>query len=223
VIRGLVKTDRMRNGIWALRGGSADLVNTAIVNAQENALVVSHAGSRMTLAKSLVFETFAGHEQTDPTFGASGIGVLAAAGATFSMKDSAIVYSRAVGLMVVEDAQAQVSGSIIDATRFGPEGGQASGIAAVVARVVVEDSLVRSSQDAALVFVGGEGIVKRTHFTNNPVGVHISETTIVEATEDPQSSAKNQLIFFQNVFEGTETPVREAPYEPPADPTPLGN
>jgi len=138
------------------------------------------------------------------------------------MKDSAVVYSRAVGLLIGEDAQAQVSGSIIDATHFGPEGGQASGIVAVAARVVVEDSLVRASEDAALVFVSGEGIVKRTHFVNNPVGVHISETTIVDATEDPQSSSKNQLILFQNQFEGTETPVREAPYEPPTDPTPLG-
>jgi hypothetical protein len=221
VIRGLVKTDTMRNAIWVLRGGSAELENTAIVNAQQNALVVSHAGSRMTLTRSLVHETFAGRELSDPEFGAAGIGVMAAADATLTIDDSAFVSSNYAGVLAAEGAQVSVSRSVIDASRIGPEGTGGCGLVATVARVVMEDSLVRSSQDVALVFVGGEGIVKRTHFIDNPVGVHISETRVIEATEDPQSSSENELIFFQNVFEGTTTRVREAPYEAPTEPAPL--
>lgn len=223
VIRGLVKTDALRNAVWVLRGGSADLDDTAIVNAQQNALVVSHAGSRMTMSKSLVYETFAGRAQTDPAMGSSGIGVLAGAEATVSMNDSALVYSRYAGVLAAANAQVDIQRSILDASRVGPEGTGGCGLAAAQARVVMEDSLVRGSQDVALVFLGGEGIVKRTHFIDNPVGVHISETKIIDASEDPKSSSKNQLIFFHNVFEGTQTPVREAPYEPPLEPKPLGN
>lgn len=223
VIRGLVKTETIRNAIWVLRGGAADLDHTAIVNAQQNGLVVSHAGSRMTLTKSLVYETFAGRSVTDPEFGAAGIGVLAAADATLSVSESAFVSSNYAGVFAAEGAQVQILRSVIDASRIGPEGTGGCGLASAEARVIMEDSLVRASQDVALVFLGGEGIVKRTHFIDNPVGVHISETRVIQATEDPLSSAKNELIFFQNVFEGTTTPVREAPYEPPTAPTPLGH
>lgn len=223
VIRSVVKTDTQRNAIWVLRGGSADLDNTAIVNAQQNALVVSHRGSRMTLKKSLVFETFAGRSETDPEFGAAGIGVLAAADATLALHDSAIVYSRHHGVLAAENAQVEIAHSIIDATRTGPEGTGGAGVGAVVARVVMDDSLVRASQDVALVFVGAEGIVKRTRFVDNPVGVHISEMKIIDATEDPQSSSKGELVFFQNVWGGTQTLVREAPYEDePTDMEPHG-
>jgi hypothetical protein len=222
VIRGLVKTDTIRNAIWVLRGGSADIEGTAIVNAQQNALVVSHAGSKMTMKNSLVYETFAGRTIADPEFGSAGIGALAAAEATLSIEDSAFVSSRYAGVFAAEGAQVQLLRSVIDASRVGPELAGGCGLAAADARVVMEDSLVRASQDVALVFLGGEGIVKRTHFIDNPVGVHISETKVIEATVDPLTSEKNQLIFFQNVFEGTTTPVREAPYAAPTEPTPLG-
>lgn len=214
VIRGVATSDSVRNAIWALHGGSAELEGSAIVDAQGDALVVANEGSRMTLTRSLVHGTRAARSMTDPQFGAAGIALLAGQGGTASIESSAIVESNNLGVLVGQDAQATLARSIVDATRIGPEMTGGSAIASVTARITVDQSLIRNSQDAAIVFTGGDGIVKHTRFVGNPVGVHLGEARIVDAPMDPSTAAAGELVFFANVFEGTEVMIREAPMSP---------
>ncbi|MBX3188815.1 MAG: hypothetical protein KF819_17485 [Labilithrix sp.] len=215
VIRGLAPNNGMRNAIWALRGGLAEVDGTAIVNAQENALVSANEGSRLQVTRSLVSETLPGMSMTDPEFGAAGIGLLVMDGATATFDSSAIVYSRNLAVLAAQNGQLAMSKSIVDFTRVGPEMNGGSAVASFDARVTIDGSFVRKSQDAALVFVGGDGIVKHTRFVGNPVGVHLGEAHIVDAPADPSTAAPGELVFFANVFEGTELMVRDAPYEAP--------
>jgi len=223
VIRGLGQSGGMRNAVWALRGGTATIEGSAIVTAQGQALASTSEGSRLTLTRSLVTETHPSTEATAPEFGSSGIGLIVGHGAVASVQGSAIVYSRNFGVLVAAGGHGELAGTIIDGTRTGPEGNGGAALASVSAHVTMDHSLVRDSQDVAVVFVGGDGIVKRTRFVGNPVGVHLSEARIVEASAEPSTTSPGELVLFANVFEGTSTMVREAPYEAPLEPAPLGN
>lgn len=208
VIRGLSPTRDMRNAVWLLEGGFAEIDRSAFVHAQGNALVSAGRGSQMIVTQSLVHETLAGFVGTDDNLGAVGIGITVFDGASSSLADSAIVRSQVFGILT-RNANFSMSRSVIDFTMPDPETSAGSAIASNKTSLTIDDSLIRRSADVALVFIEGDGIVKHTRFNGNPVGVHLGQARIVDASANPTTASAGELVFFENVFEGTEMVVRE--------------
>lgn len=212
VIRSAVKTNTLRMALWVDDGGTADLDGTAIVDAQQHGILVSHRGSKVSLERSLVSDTLAGFTVADPRFGSVGVAVAVVSSATASVGESALVGSSNYSVLAGDNAVVDIQRSIVDATSRSPEGKGGNAIGAFLGtRVAMEDSLVRGSECTALVFsdTGTEGTIKRTRFVGNPSGIILSEVRMVEATDEAQSAVAGQLLMFQNVFEGTDTMVKE--------------
>jgi len=214
VIRGHEANDVHHVAVWLLRGAVADVDGSAIVDAQGLGLMASHEGTRLGVTRSVVTHTLTAHDVA-PEFGAGGIALMALEKAAVSIEGSAFVDSQNYGVLSY-GAQLSLVRSVVDRTSISPEMLGGAGVGAYDSRLTIQESLVRDSQDVALVFKGGDGIVKRTRFVANPVGVEIGGSRLVDAATDPSVAAPGELVFFENVFDRALL-VREAP----ADDVPL--
>lgn len=144
--------------------------------------------------------------------GALGVAVAVVSEATASIEATSLVRSSNYGVLAAGNAQVDIHRSLVDATSRSPEGRGGIGVGAFVGtRLVMEESMVRGSEYAAFVFADPDsvGAVRKTHCVDNPFGVLVSEVSIVDATDEAQSPEAGQLLMFQNVFDGTQTLVRE--------------
>jgi hypothetical protein len=211
VIRSPSKTSSLRGAVWIDEGGVANLEATAIINAQQHAILVSRQG-HLDLKSSLVQDTLPGLTVADPKFGALGVAVAVASDASATVEASTLLRSSNYSVLAAGNAQVELRRTFIGGTSRSPEGRGGVGVGAFVGtHLLMEESLVRESEYAAFVFADADsvGAVRRTHCVNNPFGVVISEVTVVDATDDAQSPEAGQLLMFQNVFEGTGTLVHE--------------
>ena len=212
VIRSASKTNTLRGAVWVDEGGTATLERTAIINAQQHALLASRTGARLDVKNSLIADTLPGLTVADPRFGALGVALAVASDATASVEGSAFVRSSNYSVLAAGNAQVDLHRTFIDGTSRSPEGRGGVGVGAFVGtHLLMEESLVRGSEHAAFVFADADsiGAVRRTHCVNNPFGVLLSEVSLVDATDEAQSPEAGQLLMFQNVFDGTDTMVRE--------------
>lgn len=208
LIRSAAVTDQERVAIWALRGGAATLDGTAILDAQENALLSTSDGSTLVVNRSLVQHTLPGTQNADEDMGPAGIALVAAANGVASVTDSAFVGSENLAVLAGEGAQVQLARTVVDAT-----GGSA--VCGQDAVLTIDSSLVRKSDASAIVFMGGNAIVKNSHFVDNQVGVQLAEGDVVDATSDPTTADDDQVVMFGNVFDTTGTMITRGPFNPP--------
>ena len=180
-----------------------------------------HSGSRLALARSLVTGTVFRGPGPAAEQGGAGIAIGVADEATLIMKDSAVVGSEQFGLMADGLGRAEIERCFFDATRVSPDHG-GGGDAVVVtggAVLAMSASVVRGSEDAALMAVGGEGIVDESRFVGNRVGIHLTGTRLRETDERPAEQPSEELVLVKPVFVQTsETRVRTAEITLPGRP-----
>jgi hypothetical protein len=212
VIRSPSTSNALRGALWVDRGALATLDGVAIIDAQQHAVLVTRQGARLEMKNSLIQDTLPGLTVTNPQFGALGVAISVASDATASVEASALLRSSNYSVLAAGNAQIELHRTLIDGTSRSFEGRGGVGVGAFVGtRLLMDDSLVRGSEHAAFVFADPDtvGAVRRTHCIGNPFGIILSEMTIVDATDDAQRPEVGQLLMFQNVFEGTDTMVRE--------------
>lgn len=210
-----------RSALFVTDGAAGDLEDTAIVGAIQAAATAGHAGSRLSLSRSLVTGTLFRGPGPNAEQGGAGIAVGVADDATLVMKDSAVVASEQFGLMADGNGRAEIERTFFDATRVSPEHG-GGGDAIVVtggAVLAMSTSVVRGSEDAALMAVGGVGIVDESRFVNNKVGIHLTGTRLRETNERPAEQPPEELVLVKAVFvQTTEARVRTAEITLPGHP-----
>lgn len=210
-----------RSALFVTDGASATLEDTAVVGAIQSAATAGHPGSSLSLSRSLVTGTVFRGPGPNAEEGGAGIAVGVADEATLVMKDSAVVGSEQFGLMVDGLGRAEIERSFFDATRASPDHG-GGGDAVVVtgsAVLAMSSSVVRGSEDAAVMAVGGTGIVDETRFVGNRVGIHLTGTRLRETNERPAEQPPEELVLVKPVFvQTTEARVRTADITLPGRP-----
>lgn len=202
-----------RAALFVTDGASADLEDTAVVGAIQSAVTAGHSGSRLSLSRSFVTGTVFRGPGPNAEEGGAGIAVGVADEATLVMKDSAVSGSEQFGLMADGAGRAEIERTFFDATRASPEHG-GGGDAVVItggAILAMSTSVVRGSEDAAVMAVGGVGIVDESRFVNNRVGIHLTATRLVETNERPAEQPPEELVLVKPIFVQTsEARVRTA-------------
>jgi hypothetical protein len=125
------------------------------------------------------------------------------------------------GLMADGNGRAEIERTFFDATRVSPDHG-GGGDAVVVtggAILAMSASVVRGSEDAAVMAVGGIGIVDESRFVNNKVGIHLTGTRLRETNERPAEQPAEELVLVKPIFvQTTESRVRTAEITLPGRP-----
>jgi hypothetical protein len=215
VIRSAPTDDFYRSALFVTMGAAADVSGTAIISARQNALLVGRTGSRLTLEKSLVLGTEFRGPGPNAALGGSSIGVAAGDDSLLVIKDCAIVKNQQFSVLASDGARVEIARTIVDESeRVGVDEASAMGGDAVVvgssARLSMDSSIVRGSGDAALMIVGGDGIVDSCRFVNNKVGVHLTGTKLREQSTAPPEPIAEELVLVRSTFEATEARVRES-------------
>lgn len=218
VLRSAPTDDFFRSALFITGGASSTITGSAIVNARQSALLVAHPGSSLTLDRSLVANTEFRAPGPNAETGGSAIAVGAGDQASLIIKDSAIVKSQQFGVFASDAALVEIRGSVVDGAGAIDDGiAEMRGGDAIVidnqSRLAMESSVVRGSGDAALMLVGGDGIVDSCRFVNNRVGLHLSGTKLRELSASepaPSEPGASELVLRKTSFEATDARVRES-------------
>ena len=205
-----------RIAVMALRGASALLTRSAVVDACQNALATGHDGSTLTLDHSLVMGTKFGGPGPEADLGGVGMAIAVGDGASLSVVDSAIVASEQFGIVGESSARLKLTRTLVDGTIA--TSAAVSGVGVSVsngAQLTMDACLVRGSGDAALMFVDSPAIVQGSRFSSNKVGVHVQGTSLVEVKDPPHAGDPAEVVFYANVFENNATYSRTAPVDFP--------
>lgn len=221
VIRAEPTSDLQRWAVSVLRGASSTLTRTAVVDAYQNALLVGHQGSRITLDHALVTNTKFGGPGPAAELGGVGMAIGVSDGGSLITTDSAVVASEQFAILGDGDARLELTRTLIDGTKTTGAGLGGFGVAATNgAQLFMDASAVRGSAEAALMFLGSQAIVQSSRFSANKVGVQLQGVALIEAKERPRTSVAEQVVFFSNLFENnvtysTTTPVDVVPWNVP--------
>ena len=207
VVRSGPSDSSLRSALYVTYGASADMEDTAVVGAIGSALMVGHEGSSLNVTRSLVAGTVFRSGGPNADQGGAGIAIAAGSNGLLSLKDSAVVGSEQFGVMLDEAAQCTIDSSFFDGTRSVTlDDGESGGDSVVVtgsAQLTMSTSVVRGSAGSAVMAVGGEGIIDSSRFVKNAIGVHVSQTEVVETKERPAEMPSAQLVLVNAVFVDT--------------------
>ncbi|MDB4941967.1 MAG: putative cell surface protein [Labilithrix sp.] len=217
VIRALPTAGLPRVALMALEGTSAKLTRSVIVDAWQTALLAAHPGAVLALDHSLVTGTHFGAASPSGDVGGVSIAITVGDGATFAATDSTISGSAHYALVAENEATVELTRSLVqDTTNDDALGGGVAVTMAYGARLAMQDSVVRSSAGAALLFIEGSAIVQNTRVTRNQVGIHLDGTSLVEVQQPPETSEATQVVFFRNVFSRNVEYERTGPVATPS-------
>lgn len=203
-----------RTALMVIHGATATLTRTAIVDAYQNALSAGYEGSTLTLDHSLVTGTKFGQGGPQAELGGVGMAIAVGQGASLSLTDSAVVASEQFGILGDGRSHLQLTRSLVDGTTITKALVSGVGIAITGgAELAMDASVVRNSEDSALLFIDSQAVVQGSRFSSNKIGVHLQGTTLVEVKEPPRAGDAAQAVFFANVFENNATYSSTEPVE----------
>ena len=200
VLRGESTADVIRTSLMVLHGGSGELYDTAVVAAIQNALLVGHPGSSLTLTRSLVSGTTFVGPGPNAKIGGSGIAVGVGLQARLTLTDSALVGNQQFGLYVATGSTASVATSLVDGTLASPSAPGGAVLVEDGAAFSLSGTVLRNNAEAALSCGGGGVLASQNTFIGNQVGVAADPARVVEPLSSPPASAAGNVVLYENLF-----------------------
>lgn len=176
-------------GVVAEHGGIAHLTDVTVARNHTAGLQVSEAASELRATRVTV-------RSTQPNgAGTRGRGANALFGARLQVTDSALVDNQQVGLFTFQ-ARAEVTDSLVRATRSDPDGSYGNGLEALTDGVILfTRGAVEGSAGIAAVFAEGAGVIDGARVAKNAIGLHAQDgSTVEEVSAPPEALGARQVI-----------------------------